>query len=194
MYLYRLFVALDLPETVRLRLAGLARGIPGARWIAAEQIHLTLRFIGEVDGGLFDDVAEALRAVRGEPFPLRLYGVGHFPPSGPPRQLWAGVEKNPPLIALQRAIENALTAAGLEPERRKFVPHVTLARLNGAPLSRIAAFLSENGLFACDPFTVEAFNLYSSRLGNQGPSYRVEVCYPLGRAPGERPEDALRSA
>jgi 2'-5' RNA ligase len=183
--MYRLFVALELPEAARARLASLCHGVPGARWVSVDQLHLTLRFIGEVDGGVFEDVAAALAEIDGPSFVVAIAGVGHFPPSGPPRQLWAGVAKNPALMALQRAIESRVVAAGLEPERRKFVPHITLARLKEARLSRVAAFLSAHGLFACEPFVVDSFCLFSSRLGNERSIYRVEARYPLTRGQAE---------
>jgi 2'-5' RNA ligase len=189
--MYRLFVALELPETVRVSLAALGHGVRGARWVGVDQFHLTLRFIGEVDGVTFDDVAAALAEIEAPSFMVTISGVGHFPPSGRPRQLWAGAAKDPALMALQRAIESRVVAGGLEPEGRKFMPHVTLARLREARLSRVAEFLSAHGLFACAPFPVGSFNLYSSRLGNERSVYRIEAQYPLHQGEAEAtPGDA----
>ena len=178
----RLFVAIDLPAGVRARLAGLGAGVPGARWVDPGQIHLTLRFIGEVDGGTFDDVRLALGAVRALRFDIMLEGVGHFGDRRRVRALWAGMAPNAAIDHLAARIEPALVGAGLEPEPRKFKAHVTLARLRGAPVSRVADFLAGNALFQAGPIAVDRFQLYSSRLSNSGPSHRVEASYALTEA------------
>ncbi|MCH8110511.1 MAG: RNA 2',3'-cyclic phosphodiesterase [Proteobacteria bacterium] len=175
----RLFVAIDLPAQVRARLGGLGAGVPGARWVDPEQIHLTLRFIGEVDGAAFEDVRLALSAVRAPRFEVMLEGVGHFGDRRRVRALWAGVAPGAALNRLAGQIEAALVGAGLEPEGRKFKAHVTLARLRGAPVSRVADFLAGNALFQAGPIAVDRFQLYSSRLSQSGPSYRVEASYEL---------------
>lgn len=179
----RLFVAIELPAEVRARLGGLGAGVPGARWVDPEQIHLTLRFIGEVDGGAFEDVRLALGAVRAAPFEIMLEGVGHFGDRRRVRALWAGVAPGAALNRLAAQIEAALAGAGCEPEGRKFKAHVTLARLRGAPVSRVADFLAANALFQAGPIAVDRFQLFSSRLSNSGPSYRVEASYELTAAP-----------
>jgi len=178
----RLFVAIDLPAEVRARLGGLGAGVPGARWVDPEQIHLTLRFIGEVDGGAFEDVRLALGAVQAQRFDLMLDGVGHFGDRRRVRAVWAGVAPDAALDRLAAQIEAALVGAGLESERRKFKAHVTLARLRGAPVSRVADFLANNALFQAGPIAVDRFQLYSSRLGNAGPSYSIEASYDLVEA------------
>jgi len=175
----RLFVAIDLPAQVRARLGGLGAGVPGARWVDPEQIHLTLRFIGEVDGAVFEDVRLALGAVRAPRFDVMLEGVGHFGDRRRVRALWAGVAPGAALNRLAGQIETALVGAGCAPEGRKFKAHVTLARLRGAPVSRVADFLANNALFQAGPITVDRFQLYSSRLSQSGPSYRVEASYEL---------------
>lgn len=120
--MYRLFVAVDVPPAVKRELVRLCSGLPGARWVAGEQIHLTLRFIGEVDGGVFRDIQEGLAAITGAPFALHLAGLGFFPPRGQPRVLWAGVEPVDPVAALRNKVETALVGLGLPPEGRKFSP------------------------------------------------------------------------
>ncbi len=175
----RLFVAIDLPETIKSRLALLCAGVPGAKWVGPESCHLTLRFIGEVDGDVFRDTRLALAEVRAEAFELRLAGVGHFGQRRRVRQLWAGVEAEPALDSLQRRVESALTTIGLEPERRKFHPHVTLARLKDAPMERVGAFLADNSLFESESFPAEAFVLFSSFLSHSGAIHRAEATYPL---------------
>lgn len=178
----RLFVAVDLSEPVRQQLAGLCFGLPGAHWVAEEQIHLTLRFIGEVDGAIFRDVREELAGVRSASFVMQVQGLGYFPPRQSPRVLWAGVTKNNALVLLRNRVEAALVRCGLEPERRKFAPHITLARLRDTPLSRLTNFLAGNALFVTEPFTVAEFHLYSSLLSAKGAIHQLEGSYPLSAA------------
>jgi RNA 2',3'-cyclic 3'-phosphodiesterase len=177
----RLFVAIDLPSAIRERLASLCCGLPGARWVAPEQMHLTLRFIGEVDSSVFQFVRDALTEVRSEPFSLRLEGIGFFPPRGKPRVTWVGIQKSDQLVLLRKRIESVLVHSGLEPEGRKFSPHITLARLNNTPGSRIGAYLANNGLFRSEDFEVRDFYLYSSVLNSKGAKHYIEERYALDR-------------
>ena len=178
----RLFVAIELPEDVRERLAALCSGVLGARWVARENMHISLRFIGEVDEARSEDIALALSAVSAPAFDLSLGGVGRFGNGSAARVLWAEVEKNPALFHLQGKVESALVRAGLDPEGRKFAPHVTLARLKGAPRSRVEAFIADNGLFRARTFAVERFVLFSSFLSRSGAIYTPEAVYPLHQA------------
>jgi 2'-5' RNA ligase len=180
----RLFVALDLPWTLRERLASLAgAGIPGARWVPPENYHLTLRFIGEASGHRAEDIDHALAGLRGRGFSLVFTGLGVFDRGGPKGNrsttLWVGVERNPQLDHLQGKIETALQRAGLEPERRRFAPHVTLARLDMAPEAKVAGFVQSYNLFRSDPIPIEHFTLFSSRLGKEQSVYTAEVEYAL---------------
>lgn len=175
----RLFVALDLPDTVRDRLSGMSYGLPGAAWVPPEQMHLTVRFIGEVDGHLFDTVREGLAGVRSPSFYLTLKGVGHFPKRGDPETLWAGVAPSEDLVRLRNRIESLLVRRGVEPEARKFHPHVTLARVKDARAPWIGRYMVENSLFAAHQVPVQAFHLYSSRLRPEGPEHSLEASYPL---------------
>ncbi len=177
--MYRLFVALELPETITQELVSISYGVPGARWLEPEQMHLTLRFIGEVDGGVFRDVAAALMEIEEPAFDLTLRGVGFFPPRNHPHDLWVGVEKNDALVHLRNKIESRLVRAGLTPESRKFVPHVVIARLKETKLNKLADFLARNSLLHLQPFTISGFNLYSSHLGSRGASYEIEQEYQL---------------
>jgi len=179
----RLFVALPLPEELRLRIALLAGGIPGANWVAGENLHLTLRFVGEVDEGTADDIDSALLAVRAPGFAVELAGVGHFGDAGAARALYLGVERNPALAHLQERVEAAVVRAGCEPERRRFTPHVTLARLKRAPTGRVRDFVAGNALFRLPPFTADRFALYSSHRARAGADYREEAAYPLAAGP-----------
>ena len=175
----RLFVALELPWELRQRLAALGGGVPGARWVPAENLHLTLRFIGEVPPFRAEEIDHALAALRGRRFPLVLAGIGTFAKAGRETLLWVGVERSERLEHLQGKIETALQRAGLEPERRRFVPHVSLARLDNAAPEKLAAFVQRHNLFRTGPFEVEHFTLFSSRLGKEQAAYEAEVEYEL---------------
>lgn len=175
----RLFVAVPLPPETRQRLAMLSGGIPGARWTAPENFHLTVRFIGEVDGRTYDEVAAALGQVRASNFALTLSGIDQFGKGDKARMLWIGVEKNPALHYLRDRVESALVRTGLEPEKRRFSPHVTLARLRGAPGGRLAAFVQTNHLTRLGPVPVDRFVLFSSWYHGEGPIYQPEVEYDL---------------
>ena len=143
----RLFVALSFPDAVRNSLATLCAGVPGARWSKPEQFHLTLRFIGEVDGRVAHAIAEELSSVVMPSFELSLFGVGTFGDKRKTHSLWAGVRPHPSLNRLQDKVDNACLRAGLAPDRRKFAPHVTLARLNTAAVDRLGGFLSHHSLY-----------------------------------------------
>lgn len=175
----RLFVGVELPDDVRERLAGMSAGVPGARWVSPENLHLTLRFIGEVAGDEADDIYHALSAVRPRSFEITLSGVGHFETGGEVRQLWAGVERNAELVALRDRIESTLVRLGLEPDGRRFTPHVTLARLRDTPVHRVSTFLAHNSLFRAGPISISHFTLFSSFLQGSGPIYTAEADYPL---------------
>ena len=175
----RLFVGLELPWPIKERLGLLGGGIPGARWVPAENLHMTLRFVGEVPAHRAEEIDHALATLRGRKFHLTLAGVGTFAKGGRETQLWIGVERNPALDHLQTKVETALQRAGLEPERRKFVPHVTLARLDNAVPVKIAEFVQARNLFRSTVISVDHFVLFSSRLGKEASVYTPEVEYEL---------------
>jgi 2'-5' RNA ligase len=174
----RLFVALALPDDVAQSLSMLQSGVPGARWSMREQLHLTLRFIGEVDERDATDIDETLAAISAPRFALQLKGLGSFGGKSP-RALWAGVAANDALLHLQRKIESAIQRLGLAAEERKYTPHVTLARLRAAPPQRVMDYLADHGLYASAPFEVRDFALFSSRLTPNGSIYVVEREYAL---------------
>ncbi|MCX4245494.1 RNA 2',3'-cyclic phosphodiesterase [Paraliomyxa miuraensis] len=180
----RLFVGIELPPVITDHLALVGGGIPRARWEDRSKLHVTVRFIGEVDGGTKRRIEDALQAVRCAPFSLAATGVGFFPPGGKPRILWAGVEPVAPLRELHERVERALVHAGLAPEGRKYTPHITLARLRDPPRHKVIEFLQHQALLRTSEVEVEAFQLYSSVLSPGGSKYRIEHHYPLEGLPG----------
>jgi len=177
----RLFVGLELPDALRARLAALGAGLPGARWVSEENIHLTLRFIGNVDEHQAQDLHDALLPVRGETFVLTVDGTGIFETGRKPHTLWAGVRENEALTRLHDRVESALVRAGCEPERRKFAPHITLARLRDTPTARLQPYLAAHALVRAEA-EIDHFTLFSSRPGNEEPVYTPEAEYPLTAA------------
>jgi 2'-5' RNA ligase len=177
--MHRLFVALSLPPLLKSQLSALAGGIPGARWVPPENYHLTLRFIGEVESWRADEMDEALAGIRAPRFELALRGLGTFEKAGRIQALWVGVERSEALARLQSKVETALQRVGLEPERRRFAPHVTLARTDKAPPEKLIAFVQAHNLFRAPAVPVEHFTLFSSRLGKDQPVYVPEVEYEL---------------
>ncbi len=175
----RLFVGIALPGDVRARLAGLRGGLKGARWVAPENLHLSLRFIGEVAGGEDRDVDQVLQTVSGPAFELSLSGLGAFDRRGKVHAIWAGVEKSDALGRLHGSVESTLVRSGLEPEHRKFKPHVTLARMKNGSASDAGQFLEAHHGFQASPFTVDHFTLFESHLGHGGAHYEVLADYPL---------------
>ncbi|WGF89135.1 RNA 2',3'-cyclic phosphodiesterase [Marinivivus vitaminiproducens] len=174
----RLFVALDLPEPIQAELDRLETPMAGVRWLEDDQRHVTLRFIGEVDPGRLGDIADRLAEAAGEPFQMGLKGLGHFPPRGQPQTLWVGVDAPPALQRLKAAIDRSLREADLPPDGRRFVPHVTIARLRHAPpADRFGDFLMRHNLFRSEPFVVQGFSLYSSHLRPEGALYVEEARY-----------------
>jgi 2'-5' RNA ligase len=178
----RLFVALSLPDTVRDRLEALQTGgIPGARWVPWENLHITLRFVGEVDGAQARDLDECLSRIDAPAFDLELVGLDTFGEGPKLRSLHAGVAPEPALTHLQSKVATAIARAGLAKDRQKFRPHVTLARFKGDPGPKLHQFVADKSPLRVGPFAVDRFVLYSSTLGSEGPHYVEEVEYPLER-------------
>jgi 2'-5' RNA ligase len=176
----RLFVALSIPDGVARSLMPLQGGVPGARWQAREQLHLTLRFIGEVDGGDARALDDALAGIDAPAFEMQMHGVGQFG-NKQPHSLWAAARRNDRLEHLARKVDNAIRRVGQPQDAHKFMPHVTLARLRHPDLDRVRQWLTDHALYTSDQFTVGAFCLYSSKLTSDGSIYRVEQEYPLSR-------------
>jgi 2'-5' RNA ligase len=177
--LIRLFAALAVPPEVGEMLQRRQQGLPGARWRPLESLHITLRFFGGVSETTADDLDAELGQAAAAPLSVALEGVGAFGGAGAVRAVWAGVAADPALEHLARRCERAARRAGLKPDRRLWRPHVTLAYLNGAEPARVAAWIQAHGLLRSPPFACRSFGLYSSWLGDQASSYRLERSYRL---------------
>jgi 2'-5' RNA ligase len=176
----RLFVGIEFPPELKLRLSLLCTGVAGARWVDPGNLHLTLRFIGEITEDRAADVDEALMQLRARRFSLQLAGVGVFG-GNRPSALWVGAERDPDLIALHDKIELALIRIGLAPEPRRFAPHVTLARLRDPVLDQLGHFLAGHALFRAEPLPVDHFSLIASFPTKAGSVYEDQADYPLVR-------------
>ena len=176
--MHRLFVAIRPPEPIRDLLVDAMDQSADLRWQHDEQLHITLRFVGEVDRPVADDLADALGQIRSPPLELRIAGVGRFEQrsSG---ALWAGVEPKAPLAALAAKIERACQSIGLEPERRAFHPHITLARWKGRRSIEVRGFLERRAGLASEAFAIDRFILFESRLSRHGAYYETVETYRL---------------
>ena len=173
----RLFTALEIPSDIGQSMAQLRGGLPGARWVDPENYHLTLRFIGDIDDALADEIADLLGQVERPAFNLRIDGLDSFG-GNKPRAVVAAVQPVAQLVELQAEHERIMQRVGLQPER-KYKPHVTLARLRDTSSRHVADFLSLRQPFRLPPFSVSRFVLYSSRASVGGGPYVVEAGYPL---------------
>ena len=176
--MHRLFVAIRPPEDIRDLLIDAMDDSPEFRWQDEEQLHLTLRFIGEVDRPVADDLAVALGSVRAGRFSARINGVGRFEQrsSG---ALWAGVEPKEPLAGLAAKVERVCMQVGLDAERRAYHPHITLARWKGRRTREVQSFLERKRGLGSEPWGIESFTLFESRLSRHGAHYEEVASYPL---------------
>ncbi|MBT9446130.1 MAG: RNA 2',3'-cyclic phosphodiesterase [Hyphomonadaceae bacterium] len=177
----RLFSALDIPDDVADRVRPLLRGVPGAKWRPRENLHVTLRFYGEISEIAADDLDAALGevALKHGQFDIRLKGAGFFGREEP-HALWLGLEENAALRALAADCDRAARRLKLPPPEHKFSPHMTVAYLSGAALDRVIAFEKRLALYESETWTVDAFFLLSSRVRRNAPSlYAEEASYPL---------------
>ena len=178
---HRLFVALRPPRPVRDLLRAAMHGISAGRWQDDDQLHLTLRFIGEVDRHRAEDIAAALGALHAPAITARIAGVGMFERRGWSHTVWAGVEPAAALAALHRKVDQLLARVGIDAETRAFVPHVTLARLNRSA-GPVAPFLTLHSDLASAPFVFDHVILYESEMGHGGSHYHPVARYPLADA------------
>lgn len=169
----RLFTALEIPEDIALKLSMFQGGIPGARWIEKENYHVTLRFLGEVDLQTQQAISDQLHLLQAEPLTISIKGLGAFGKKRP-RSIFAAIEPNLPLSHLQQQMERTVQILGLEPEHRKFTPHITLARLSNAHPRGVELFCAQNNLRVREDFTASSLALYSAKGSTGGGPYVVE--------------------
>lgn len=177
--MHRLFVAIRLPRAVRERLLAIAGGVFGVRWQTDDQLHLTLRFVGDVDRHGAEDVAAALLSVNARPFDVALIGGGRFGEGTRAGSLWIGVAPHESLVALHKKIDAACRRAGVPSERRAYLPHITVGRF-GRTAGLADAFLERAAAATGAPFTIDSFGLYESRLGSEGAAYELVERYRFG--------------
>lgn len=176
----RLFVSLPLPAPVRDSLAALAAPLPGVQWTRPEQLHLTLRFLGDVSEDRIEPLVERLTQVRVAAFLLPVEGLGTFPPNRPPRTLWIGVGSgHPRLFQLRQRLDDALLAAGLQLDLRTFHPHITLARTTEGAAAAVTQWMHDRRDLTAPPFRVEAFELQASELHPTGAVHTLKHRFPL---------------
>ena len=175
----RLFVGLELPESFHTEFSMIQSGLPNARWVAPENLHLTLQFIGEIDEDVAEDIDAALKAVEHSAFDLSLAGMGCFESRNRARAVWLDVAPEPKLGHLHAKIEQALIHAGLPPSGRKFKPHVTLARLKRTPVDAVSFYLEAHGAIRLPAFTVDHVTLFRSHLSHSGANYEKLADYTL---------------
>jgi 2'-5' RNA ligase len=175
---HRLFVAIRPPENIRDLLIDAMDDSPALRWVGDEQLHLTLRFIGEVERPVANDIAASLNHIRSPSFDLAVVGVGKFERRNG-GALWAGVHPREPVAALAAKIERAIQQAGLEAEHRSFMPHITLARWGRRDAEAVDAFLRRNSNLRSESFRIDRFILFESRLSRHGAHYEEIAAFPL---------------
>jgi 2'-5' RNA ligase len=178
----RLFVAIDLPESVRKTLVDLDPQIHGVRWVAAEQMHLTLGFFGDVAEEIELKLRERLSTIEFGAFFLPIVGIGTFPAKGPPKIIWIGVgHGHPHLFQIHKRVQEAALGAGLEPELRPFHPHITVARCRDVSPGAVRKFLKTNIDLDLGLSRVDAVHLYSSKLTLAGPIHTRELTVGCSR-------------
>ena len=180
----RLFVAIRLPDPFKEAVRALQSGLPSARWLKAGGLHLTVAFVGDVDDRTHLRVETGLDIVSTPAFSMELRGLGRFPPRGAPRVLWVGVAPQPGVAALADAVRSALRNIGMLTERRKFLPHITIARFRQRPEgAEVQRYLAANEHFRTGQTNIASFHLFSSELRPDGARYTIEKTFPLTRAP-----------
>lgn len=179
--MHRLFVAIEFGDDVKSQLLDLRENLYGFRWMTEDQLHLTLRFIGNVDNETLVMISEKLKEIHIPDFSLSIKGVGVFPDKHRAKIIWAGVNSGDILFDLQRQIERLIVECGMEPDYRKFTPHITLARLRNIKFRELKGFLDERKFLHIGPIKIDRFYLVSSKLGEKGSIYSNIAKYPLGQ-------------
>lgn len=178
----RLFVGLDLPEEIKKQIAKMQRNLPGALWRPTEKMHLTLRFIGNLEEPLAEEVLKELRYIRFPAFHYSLKGVGYFARGDIPHHIWVGVDEDKAIRELQEKVDNAVKKAGAgQADDFKFTPHVTMGKLIGSSMDDVYRFIAQNNLFHTDVFEASSFTLYQSiaRENGEGKYYKEIEEYSL---------------
>lgn len=179
----RLFVAIDLPEKINEKLAdiGAQSGLSGIRWYPAEQLHLTLKFIGDQPVGRLDEFKQQLTDLPVDSFTMDVEGLGYFPPNRHPRVIWAGLRENDLLQNLQQNVENVLEEIGVKPERRAYTPHITLGKNKSVNKTRVEEFIGNHSDLLFEDVPVQKFTLYASELHPDGAVHIPQEEFELGR-------------
>jgi RNA 2',3'-cyclic 3'-phosphodiesterase len=175
----RLFIAAEIPEWAKEKLAEISFGLPDAHWVPEEQYHLTLRFLGEMENSRLEMLRESLASLKASSFYLTLHGLGLFPLRGDPEVLWTGVDRSDELLSLRHKVERLVVGHGVEPDTRKFFPHITLARIGNCDQDEIGQYLVENSLFKLQELPIQSFGLYSSHLTSEGAIHQLVETFPL---------------
>jgi len=178
---YRLFVAIDLPDSVKCEIAALTSRLAGVRLVLPEQLHLTLRFIGEVEEQTMLAIKDSLAAAKSPPLTLSLSGAGYFPRGTHPRVLWIGLTPDRLLLQLQAEVERAVQAAGIPGDARPFTPHITIARTKEGGRLETIEFARRHASFCSSPFRTDSFHLYRSIFCNQKVSHSIISAYQLSQ-------------
>lgn len=175
----RLFAAIPIPPEIGQGLARRQTGLSGARWSPLDNLHITLRFFGDVTEAAAEDLDAGLAQIAMPPFDLGLEAMGAFGEGVDIHAVWAGVAASLELADLARACERAARGAGLKAPARAFRPHVTLAYLRRPDPGLVADWVQANSLLRSPPFSARGFGLYASHATKHGSRYVLERHYPL---------------
>lgn len=177
----RVFLGLPIPDDIAEPLQRLQAGVPGARWQTRDNMHITLNFLGELDEQVLEELHEGLSRIEADVFPVTVKSVGSFEigKHNEPKILWAGVEKSDALLRLKKKTDQVVLETGIQFDHRRYTPHITLARMNKAPLDKVAEFIALHNLLHLPDFTADKFCLYESQLREKGAVYTPLVDYPL---------------
>ena len=175
----RLFIAIPLSPAVKAKLCKLYEPLENIRWQPAQQLHLTLRFIGEAQEQERKIIQEKLEGVHQASFEWVMQGVRSFPEKGSPKIIWVGIQKNESLLHLYKAIKQCCAGRGYETSKRRFQPHITIGRVKGTPLKKVRTFLNRHKNWGPETMQVQAFGLFASRLNPEGAVHETLKRYLL---------------
>ncbi len=173
----RVFIGLDLPEDIKRSLGLLKRPVRGAKWVPLENLHLTVRFIGEVSENCLQIIKEELREISFYSFKVKIKDIGHFSAKSTPKVIWAGVDPHEEIMELREKIDEALSKVKIPLEKKKYIPHVTLARLRGTNFQEVVEFLQQGMGFFTREFVLGQMILFSSKQKEEGSVYSIEEIF-----------------